>query len=157
MARPRSNNLKKSRLNKQCRDVLSAHIKSELGIMVEPDQVRLKTEDTNDPYVWERVKEKDYLFSKNISEHSTGTLVELRDGVKIFFAAVMKSSRRKPVNGSMQANGRNYLLHTKKFSANFSNSPWISQRMRLASLRRFKSSKRAKKSWLQIIGDVKSR
>jgi hypothetical protein len=65
---------------------------SRLGILVEPSQVRLKP-NLDDPYTWERMKEKEHLFLKNISDHSNKSLMELYEGIGISFAAVRNDSR----------------------------------------------------------------
>jgi hypothetical protein len=70
-----------------------------LGLEIEPSQIRLKTEETDDPYVWDRLEEKDYLFSKNLSDHSLLALRELFDGVEVFFRAVPKAQVLKLNNG----------------------------------------------------------
>ena len=59
--------------------------------MVEASQVRLKT-NPDDPYTWEKLKEKEYLFSKNLSDLSTGQLKDLCDGVGKSFTAIWKAS-----------------------------------------------------------------
>lgn len=109
-------NLKRAELNMKCRELLSAHIRivyyrfstdpfdmiqdSRLGIKVEPSQMRLKP--TPDPYTWERIEKKEHLFSKNISDHSTGALKELCEGISTSFAAIGKSSTRDMQAKSVQ-------------------------------------------------------
>jgi hypothetical protein len=51
-----------------------------LGIRIEPSQMQLKTNPEN-PYIWERMEEKEHLFSKSITDLSTGTLKELCEGL----------------------------------------------------------------------------
>jgi hypothetical protein len=53
---------------------------SRLGILIEPSQVRLRTT-PDDLDIWEILKEKEYLFKKNISDHSIAVLKELYEGV----------------------------------------------------------------------------
>jgi hypothetical protein len=74
---------------------------SKLGILIEPAQVRLKTEDTNDLYKWEWVKEKDHLFVKNMSDLSAGQLEELSEGVPDFISAVLKKQTRGCQHGGL--------------------------------------------------------
>jgi hypothetical protein len=67
-----------------------------LGILIEPAQVRLQTENTNDPYTWDRTEEKNHLFQKNISDHPIGKLKELSEGVvgKSIAAVAKKTAQR---------------------------------------------------------------
>ena len=53
-------------------------------------QVRLKT-NADDPYTWEKLDEKEYLFSKNLSDLSIGQLKDLCDGVDKSFIAIWKA------------------------------------------------------------------
>jgi hypothetical protein len=52
--------------------------------------VRLKT-NADDPYTWERMEEKEHLFSKNLSDLSSGQLKDLCDGVDKSFVAIHKA------------------------------------------------------------------
>ena len=106
MASRRPNNVKRTEWNKKCREKLSAHIckshhllwsdatdtskDKKLGIVIEASQVRLKT-NTNDPYTWEKMDEKEHLFSKNLSDLSIGQLKDLCDGVDRSFIAIWKA------------------------------------------------------------------
>jgi hypothetical protein len=117
MSVSRRSNLRRTEYNRKCRQKLSAHIRknrrppafhganivvdSRLGILIEPAQVRLKTEDTNDLYTWERVKEKDHLFVKNMSDLSVGQLEELSEGVPEYISAVLKKPTRGCQNGGL--------------------------------------------------------
>ena len=56
--------------------------------------MRLKT-NLDDPYTWEKMKEKEHLFSKNLSDLSTGQLKELCDGINKSFVAALKPLRGK--------------------------------------------------------------
>ena len=58
--------------------------------MIETLQVRLKT-NADDPYTWEKLDEKEHLFSKNLSDLSIGQLKDLCDGVDKFFIAILKA------------------------------------------------------------------
>ncbi|KAF8847361.1 hypothetical protein BDZ45DRAFT_607604 [Acephala macrosclerotiorum] len=101
MATARPSNLKRAEWNRKCRQKLSAHIHSRLGILVELSQVRLKPT-VDDPYTWERVKEKEHLFLKNISDHSNRSLIELYEGVGVSFAAIGMNSIREIQTESAQ-------------------------------------------------------
>lgn len=90
MASRRPNNVKRTEWNKKCREKLSAHIYRKLGIVIETSQVRLKT-NADDPYTWERLDEKEQLFSKNLSDLSIGQLKDLCDGVDKSFIAIWKA------------------------------------------------------------------
>ncbi len=58
--------------------------------MIETSQVRLKI-NANDPYTWEKLDEKEHLFSKNLSDLSIGQLKDLCDGVDKLFIAIWKA------------------------------------------------------------------
>lgn len=106
MASRRPNNVKRTEWNKKCREKLSAYIyKSRhllysavtdtskdrrLGIVIEASQVRLKT-NADDPYIWEKLDEKEHLFSKNLSDLSIGQLKDLCDGVDKSLIAIWKA------------------------------------------------------------------
>ena len=62
-----------------------------LGILIEPSQVWLKT-NPDDPYAWEKIEGKEHLFSKNMSDLSTGALKELCKGIGKSFTVVWKPS-----------------------------------------------------------------
>ena len=55
--------------------------------------MRLKTS-PDDPYLWERMKEKEHLFQKNLSDLSISQLKELHDGVDKSYMAIWKPSGR---------------------------------------------------------------
>ncbi|KAI9758898.1 MAG: hypothetical protein M1840_003738 [Geoglossum simile] len=93
MAHYQASNLKRMEWNKICREQLSAHIYNRLGILIEPAQVRLKI-NTDDPYIWEKIEGKEHLFSRNMSDLSTGALKELYEGIGKSFAAVWKPPTR---------------------------------------------------------------
>ena len=48
--------------------------------------MRLKTNSDN-PYIWEKMEEKEHLFSKNLNDLSTGQLRELYDGIDKWYMA----------------------------------------------------------------------
>ncbi len=115
-AASRSSNLKRAEWKRKCREQLSAHIckihqpfqsslanvikDSKLGIMIDSSQVRLKTH-LDDTYTWERMEEKEHLFLKNISDHSTGALKELCEGIGKSFAAIGNRYKREFQAGSV--------------------------------------------------------
>ena len=78
---------------------------SRLGILVDPSQVRLKPS-VDDLYTWERMKEKDHLFLKNISDHSNRSLMELYEGIGVSFAAIRKDSILELQAGAVQSQVR---------------------------------------------------
>lgn len=57
-----------------------------LGITVQPAQIRLLPRH-DDLYCWKWLPGKSYLFSKNLSDHSTGAYKELYKGVGVTFEA----------------------------------------------------------------------
>lgn len=101
----RLNNMKRTEWNKKCRSRLSQHICKELssllisftdiwqdnrlGISIDVSQVRLKT-NPDDFYAWERIEEKEHLFTKNLSDLSINYLRELCEGVNKSFIAVRR-------------------------------------------------------------------
>ncbi|KAH8800815.1 hypothetical protein F5884DRAFT_862741 [Xylogone sp. PMI_703] len=87
MTAQRQSNLNRAQWNQKCRVKLSEHIKHQLGIVIEPSQVRLRPS-SDDVYTWERLGEKERLFSKNISDHSVAALKELYREVGSSFQAV---------------------------------------------------------------------
>lgn len=116
-AASRPSNLKRAEWKRKCREQVSAHIckahqplqcssaniaqDGRLGVMIDPSQVRLKTH-PDDAYTWERMEEKEHLFLKNISDHSTGALKELCDGIRKSFAATGNRATRELQAGSVQ-------------------------------------------------------
>ncbi|KAF2181005.1 hypothetical protein K469DRAFT_692521 [Zopfia rhizophila CBS 207.26] len=87
MAPIRQSNIDRRRVRDECRDKLSKHIQSRLGIQIKPSEVRL-IPNAADPYAWKVLSEKAELFSKNISDHSIGAYRELCEGVGVTFEAV---------------------------------------------------------------------
>jgi hypothetical protein len=64
---------------------------SNLGISIEPTQVRLIT-GAEDPYAWKVLPEKKHLFEKHMSKHSIGAYMELWRGVGVSFEAVLAAA-----------------------------------------------------------------
>ncbi|KAI9776363.1 MAG: hypothetical protein M1839_000443 [Geoglossum umbratile] len=87
MASPRVSNLERAKWRARCRQRLSEHIQSKIGISIEPSQVRLIT-CVDDPYNWTFLPEKWHLFGKHLSKHSIGAYMELCRDVGISFEAV---------------------------------------------------------------------
>ncbi|KAF2685017.1 hypothetical protein K458DRAFT_300965, partial [Lentithecium fluviatile CBS 122367] len=87
MAPIRVSNLERREWRTKCREELSTHIQTRLGIIVEPAQVRLLLSPDN-PYAWRFLPEKKHLFSKNISDHSINAYKELYNGVGKTFEAI---------------------------------------------------------------------
>ena len=58
-----------------------------LGLSIKPEDVRLIT-NADDPYLWQALPEKDYLFKKQLSKHSIGAYRALCREVGVLFEAV---------------------------------------------------------------------
>jgi len=71
---------------------------TKLGISIEPAEVRLITS-ADDPYTWQILPEKQYLFTKHLSKHSIGAYKELCQGVGVSFEAVLASESSNIVEG----------------------------------------------------------
>ncbi|KAG9231521.1 hypothetical protein BJ875DRAFT_382791 [Amylocarpus encephaloides] len=93
MALPRPSNLDRARWRTECREKLSEHIRSKLGILVDPSEVRLITR-VEDPYSWQFLPARTHLFGKNLSNHSVGVYMELCREVGVSFEAVAKEVRK---------------------------------------------------------------
>ncbi|KAH6667432.1 hypothetical protein B0J14DRAFT_658881 [Halenospora varia] len=91
MALPRPSNLDRARWRTGCREKLSEHIKSKLGISIDPSEVRLITR-VEDPYSWQSLPARTHLFEKNLSKHSIGAYMELCREVGVSFEAVAKDN-----------------------------------------------------------------
>ncbi|KAH8743333.1 hypothetical protein F5883DRAFT_441072 [Diaporthe sp. PMI_573] len=72
----RQSNIDRRRGRDECREKLAQHIYSRLGIKIKPIDVRLNPRET-DFYSWRVIQGKEELYSKmftkNLSDHSTGT------------------------------------------------------------------------------------
>ena len=103
MSTLRSSNLNRAAYRAKCRKRLSEHIRkvepssegdpsltkpqvAKLGITVEPAEVRLIT-NAEDPYTWEALPEKSYLFKKQLSKHNISAYRELCREVGLSFEA----------------------------------------------------------------------
>jgi len=66
-----------------------------LKVTIEPSRIRLVPSE-DDPYIWKSLPEKqesfNKLFSKNLSELSTGAYRELHAGVGVIFEAIRATS-----------------------------------------------------------------
>ncbi|OCL09439.1 hypothetical protein AOQ84DRAFT_404617 [Glonium stellatum] len=89
MALPRPSNLDRARWRAKCREKLSEHIKTKLGILIDLLEVRLITR-VEDSYFWQSLPARAYLFKKNLSKHSIGAYIKLYREVGISFKAVAK-------------------------------------------------------------------
>ncbi|KAH8701366.1 hypothetical protein GQ44DRAFT_831925 [Phaeosphaeriaceae sp. PMI808] len=91
----RRSNVDRDQWRVLCREQLSKHIQSTLGINVKPSEVRLSPSQ-NDPYAWKILPEKRRVFSeiftKNLSQHSISAYKALCEGVGISFEAVYAST-----------------------------------------------------------------
>ncbi|KIW79862.1 hypothetical protein Z517_06477 [Fonsecaea pedrosoi CBS 271.37] len=104
MAKVRLSNLERRRLREECRELLSKHIESKIGIKVHPSQVRLMPK-PSDPYRWKIIPEREdvlsELFSKNISDHSIRAYRDLCEGVDKTFEAVSSAPPNTNALGSV--------------------------------------------------------
>jgi hypothetical protein len=73
----------------------------QLGISIDPSEVRLITR-VEDPYSWQSLPARTYLFEKNLSKHSIGAYMELYREVGVSFEAVAKEVRKLIVTRSMK-------------------------------------------------------
>ena len=120
MSTLQSSNLNRAAYRAKCRKRLSEHIHkvepssegdpslmksqvAKLGITIEPAEVWLIT-NAEDPYTWEALPEKSYLFKKQLSKHNISAYRELCREVGLSFEAALapKSSSftgREPNEG----------------------------------------------------------
>ena len=70
--------------------LLNTRLEAKLGLIIEPAHVRL-IPNVEDGYTWAPLPEKEYLFRKQLSKHSTGAYMELCRGVGASFEAVTES------------------------------------------------------------------
>jgi hypothetical protein len=98
----RLSNAERRRWRDKCRSRLSEHVGKNayfqvrilvdglsgqtLGIVIEPSKIRLLPRD-DDPYCWKWLPETKHLFSKNLSDHSTGAYKKLFKEVGVTFEA----------------------------------------------------------------------
>ncbi|KAF8856264.1 hypothetical protein BDZ45DRAFT_804288 [Acephala macrosclerotiorum] len=87
MASPRPSNVDRAKWRTKCREILSQHIQNQLGISIDPSEVRLITNE-EDPYSWKYLPTRAHLFQKSLSKHSIGAYMELCREVDISFEAV---------------------------------------------------------------------
>ncbi|KAH7113184.1 hypothetical protein B0J11DRAFT_143511 [Dendryphion nanum] len=91
----RQSNVDRDQWRVLCRERLSKHIQSTLGLNVKPSEVRLSPT-PNDPYAWKILPEKrrtlSEIFTKNLSQHSINAYKALCEGVGISFEAVYAST-----------------------------------------------------------------
>ncbi|KAJ2984181.1 hypothetical protein NUW58_g6126 [Xylaria curta] len=94
-ARKKQSNIDRTKWRTKCRKLLAEHIKTKLGLHVDPSQVRLTTS-LEDGYAWETLPETKYLFSKNLSDHSIRAFKILCCSVGVTFEAV-RSAPEPPI------------------------------------------------------------
>lgn len=87
----RLSNQRRAAARKRCRQILSDHLRSRLGIVVNPDVVRL-IPTADDRYLWSRQPEREHLFEKQLSKHSYRAYMELCREIGISFEAIPKSA-----------------------------------------------------------------
>ena len=82
---------------------------TKLGISIEPAEIRLITS-ADDPYTWQILPEKQYLFTKHLSKHSVGDYKELCQGVGISFEVVLASQSSNNVEGKLLEQRRGAIV-----------------------------------------------
>ncbi|KAH8708388.1 hypothetical protein GQ44DRAFT_830806 [Phaeosphaeriaceae sp. PMI808] len=111
----RQSNVDRDQWRVLCRERLSNHIQSTLGINVKPSEVRLSPS-PNDPYAWKILPEKrrffSEIFTKNLSQHSINAYKTLCEGVGISFEAVYAST--------YDTSELNYLTSLRSHDVSFS-------------------------------------
>lgn len=68
---------------------------SKLGLQVPPVDVRIHPRN-QDGYRWSVLPQKEHLFEKNLSKLSTGTYIQIMEGIGVFFEAVSKNRLPTP-------------------------------------------------------------
>ncbi|KAL9948567.1 hypothetical protein ACHAO5_001667 [Verticillium nonalfalfae] len=86
----KQSNVERAEWRTKCREMLAQHLATRLGIILDPSHVRLQTS-REDAYAWQVLPEKQYLFEKNLSNHSIRAYKELCDCVGVSFEAVLKT------------------------------------------------------------------
>ncbi|KAL3484444.1 hypothetical protein BJX62DRAFT_243916 [Aspergillus germanicus] len=86
----------------RCRNRLSEHIEETLGMIVNPDDIRLQPNDET-PYAWQ-VDDPDLkpFFGKSLSKHSIGAYMELCSAVGQSFRAVHRDEAVKATKDKLQ-------------------------------------------------------
>jgi hypothetical protein len=87
----KQSNVERGQWRTKCRETLAQHIKARVGISLDPAHVRLKTS-REDAYSWHALPEKQHLFEKSLSDHSTGAYKELCEGAGITFEAIPRDT-----------------------------------------------------------------
>jgi hypothetical protein len=73
----------------------------QLGISIDPSEVRLITR-VEDPYSWQSLPARTYLFEKNLSKYSIRAYIELCREVSISFETIAKEIRKLIVTPSIK-------------------------------------------------------
>ena len=120
--------------------LLTGIIGNNLGILIEPMQVRLIT-DVDDSYAWKVLPEKKHLFTKHLSKHSIRAYMELWREVGISFEAVLVSgSEQRNLEESADAKlsftGKIQDLQTENTELNNQLNEWRNQAVKESELRR---------------------
>ena len=111
--------MERTEWNKQCREQLSGHIYKSHNVLwssgtntIQDNRLRISIEalktNPNDPYAWEKMDEKEYLFSKNLIDLSTRQLKELCEGVDKPFVAI----RGAPLQNKLPTESKEKTIHT---------------------------------------------
>ncbi|KAM0322073.1 hypothetical protein ACHAQA_009702 [Verticillium albo-atrum] len=87
----RTSNDERALWRTKCREALASHINSQLGITVDPVDVRLLPT-SEDSYEWKILPEKKHLFAKHLSKHSKGVYQELIREAGTSFEAVTRAA-----------------------------------------------------------------
>ncbi|MCJ1448858.1 MAG: hypothetical protein MMC23_009377 [Stictis urceolatum] len=96
-------NVNRTEYRVKCRQKLSDHIFNQIGVSIDPTEVRLITRDS-DPYAWKVFPEKQHLSKKHLSKHSVGAYRQLCREVGKSFEAV-QPSRSIVRDGEQSADG----------------------------------------------------
>ena len=82
---------------------------TKLRISIEPAEVRLITS-ADDPYTWQILLEKQYLFTKHLSKYSVGAYKELCQRIGVSFEAVLESESSNIVEGKLLEQRRGAIV-----------------------------------------------
>ncbi|KEF50869.1 uncharacterized protein A1O9_13081 [Exophiala aquamarina CBS 119918] len=97
---PRIGNLQRAEWRQKCRQLLAEHLRTKLGIAIDPHRIRLRTDPRHDGYTWAPVsghehRFQDGLFAKQLSKHSVGAYMTLCREVGRYFEAVSTWDRER--------------------------------------------------------------
>ncbi|KAL6240247.1 hypothetical protein RBB50_012852 [Rhinocladiella similis] len=104
---PRRGNVQRAEWRCKCRQILADHLRAKLGVIIEPNQVRL-VPDLYDGYMWVRQPEREHLFTKQLSKHSVGAYMELCREINVSFEAVARVEPT-PEESKLSTSGVGYI------------------------------------------------